>query len=316
MPYLRSQVRSVAGAMPRRRAAPETVRWGSSTSSTEGFVLFMCGAIPAALGVESPYGSALACCMSRHGAPVRDRGGGAGSLRRGGRGTGPALSLRLTAGDDRRARDVAGYPPYERTESHDPDFLEQRLARFYRGHTRTCWRGPGVDGQGECDGGHPEASGSGDGHLGLADERRLPRDGQRLLLPPGRRTRPRQGEPRGPGEADLPDVPGAGAVPPARAGRARALRRVGRAVGGGARGDHPRAHPTAARDHGAATAGPAHRRPLTGPGRRRCGWAVRGRPTRTGVKRERGLSDRARARVRPRGPEPEPRACRPRRSRW
>ena len=76
-----------------------------------------------------------------------------------------------------------------------------------------------------------------------------------LFFHPGGGARPGPRGSGGPGEADLQQLSGAGAVPRARAGRARALRGVGRALGVRTRRHRPRSgpHPACPEHAGPAT---------------------------------------------------------------
>ena len=76
------------------------------------------------------------------------------------------------------------------------------------------------------------------GPVGLAAPGRLPRGRQLALLPPGGRARCGPERSRELGQGGLHEVPGPRAVRGARAGGARAVRRVGRADRGRARGTH------------------------------------------------------------------------------
>src|SRR5688500_12755588 len=106
-----------------------------------------------------------------------------------------------------------------------PHPLEQVLARFYGGSPLSRMEQFTSMGQGGgLDGGHPKASRSQRGYVEVADARLVLRDGQRVLLPPGRGARTGTGTAGGTGEGRVPVVPGAGDVSAARLGGAGAVR--------------------------------------------------------------------------------------------
>ena len=269
MPYRRSQVRRVAGAMPSRRAAPETIRWGSSTCSTEAASAFIVRGHPAVLPRRVTVRSARGC-MSRLGVPVRAVAGASAALRRGERGSRPpALPLRVWTRWPRACRRVGrGEPSYERIRKSCPDFLEQRLTRFYGGHLRDCRRGPGWTGR----------------VSGMADIRRFPvpvtdiwdwqMDGACRGMDSGFFFHP-EGErgPAGRRETRAKQICRTCPVLDNAAGtrwRCTSPTACGAGCRGRARGDIRGRTPPAGWPRAAAAA-PAHRRRTDGPGRRRCG---------------------------------------------
>ena len=186
--------------MPNRRAAPETVSRGSSTSSTESRPSRTAApsTVLCASNHHTAAGVAAACrrrTSSLH-SGAGARWGASDGLRpaRGGGGSRPSEAPRCAPA----RRPLLEFPA---------ESLEQGLARFYRGHIGS---------------GRNESSGGVNlmadirrlpvpvtGHLGLADAGCVPRHGQRLLLPPRGRARAGPREPRGAGQAGLPQLPGA-----------------------------------------------------------------------------------------------------------